>query len=213
MPCTQPHPLARLAVWPLGSALALALVGSATAAGPLADPTRPPTSVGAEGAPLGSAHRVNTATARALAAAAQADEPLPPLPTLQSVQVPVRGPAVALIDGRVVQPGDLLAGRRVVSIDSQGVVLQAERADRLALAGKGGKPARADGPAERIWLLGGSPKQAPGSVTASQAIYVPAVAASAALADGTQPGNPQRNAAGPRLPTAAPGPLSLAGKN
>ena len=192
----------------------LCLASPGTLAGPLADPTRPPSSIEAVGAPMGAAHRANPATARAIAAAAraaQAEEAPLPLPAVQSVQVPARGPAVALLDGRVVRVGDSLAGRTVIAIDSQGVVLRAERSDRPEKADKtdkAGKTTKAEAPLERIWLLGGSPKQPPGSVTAMQAAYVPAPSASAA-----QPGNASRTAAGTPPPNAAPGPLSLAGGN
>lgn len=192
----------------------LCLASPGTLAGPLADPTRPPSSIEAVGAPMGAAHRANPATARAIAAAARAaqvEEAPMPLPAVQSVQVPARGPAVALLDGRVVRVGDSLAGRTVIAIDSQGVVLRTERGDRAEKtdkADKAGKTTKAEAPLERIWLLGGSPKQPPGSVTAMQAAYVPAPSASAA-----QPGNASRTAAGTPPPNAAPGPLSLAGGN
>ncbi len=213
----RPHPTG------LATSLALALLGLSSpgaSAGGLTDPTRPPSSFDGAAAPTGAVHRSNPATTRAIAAAARATqaEALPaPLPAVQSVQVPARGPAVALLDGRVVRVGDSLAGRIVVAIDSQGVVLRAERgeraersdkADKAGKTEKAGKTNQAESPLERIWLLGGSFKQPPGSVTAMQATYVPAPQASAA-----QPGNVNRTAAGTPLPNAAPGPLSLAGGN
>ena len=204
----HPHP-ARHAI---GLALGLLCLSSpGTIAGPLADPTRPPSSIEAGSVPIGTAHRANPATARAIAAAARAaqvEEAPVPLPAVQSVQVPARGPAVALLDGRVVRVGDSLAGRTVIAIDSQGVVLRATRGHPADQPDRAGKSTKAEAPLERLWLLGGSPKQPPGSVTATQAAYVPAPQASAA-----QPGNANRTAAGTPLPNAAPGPLSLAGGN
>lgn len=202
----QPRTLATAARM-VGTLLCLACLG--TQAGPLADPTRPPSSFDAGMAPSGAVHRANPATARAIAAAARAaqvEAPPLPLPSVQSVQLPARGPAVALLDGRMVRVGDALAGRVVVSIDSQGVVLRATGSERSEKAPKAGQVAKAEAPLERIWLLGGAPKQPPGSVTAMQATYVPAVTASAVAPDAAN-----RTAAGTPLPTVAPGQLSLAG--
>ena len=165
-------------------------------AGPLADPTRPPTSMGSTAtgpAPPRNA-AANLAAAQAVARAVAAAEPAAALPLLQSVQVPVRGPAVAMVDGRLVKAGDTVDGRVVVSIDNQGLVL----------TGRTGH--------ERLWLLGGSPKQAAGSIETNRtASYVPAARA----ADTTDAANPAQRAdrsasIGPQA--AAPGPLSVAGR-
>ena len=187
------RPRSRPALAVLAAALtATGMVG----AGPLADPTRPPSSMGS--ATTGPAPQrnaaANLAAAQAVARAVAAAEPAAALPLLQSVQVPVRGPAVALVDGRLVKAGDTVDGRVVVSIDNQGLVL----------TGRTGH--------ERLWLLGGSPKQAAGSIESNRtASFVPAAPA----ADPTDAANPAQRADrsasnGPQA--AAPGPLSVAGR-
>jgi hypothetical protein len=132
-----------------------------------------------------------------------------PLPLLQSVHIPAPGPtqgqALALIDGQPVRAGDTVAGRLVLSIDHQGLVLR-------GVAGN-----------ERLWLLGGSPKQAAGSIlTTRSAHYVPApvegVTTTDAATDPETASRTERNARSPQasaLPArpATTGPLSLAGKN
>ncbi|MDH4392956.1 MAG: hypothetical protein QE285_16235 [Aquabacterium sp.] len=190
----------------------LAATGAAQA-GPLADPTRPPAALTAPGGPAAAAlpHRANLDTARAIAAAARAATPPPPpaaLPRLQSVQLPAQGKALALVEGRLVQVGDLLDGRAVLAIDSQGLLLQGPR-----------------GP-ERLWLLAGTPKQAVGSISHSQSARFQAAPGVGTAGDATagtsaaQPlaapaaSLPDRSQA-PTTPTttsAAPGPLSLAGR-
>ena len=179
-------------------------------AGPLADPTRPPSS-SMGGAATGPAPQrstsanpsanpsANLAAAQAVARAVAAAEPAPALPLLQSVQVPLRGPAVAMVDGRLVKAGDTVDGRVVVSIDNQGLVL----------TGRLGN--------QRLWLLGGSPKQAPGSIeTHRTASIVPAVragdAADADAADAARPAQRADRGANNGPQAATPGPLSVAGK-
>ena len=173
-------------------------------AGPLADPTRPPSS-SMGGAATGPAPQrstsanpsANLAAAQAVARAVAAAEPAPALPLLQSVQVPLRGPAVAMVDGRLVKAGDTVDGRVVVSIDNQGLVL----------TGRNG--------IERLWLLGGSPKQAPGSIeTHRTASFVPAVHAgdAADAADAARPAQRADRGANNGPQAATPGPLSVAGK-
>ena len=144
--------------------------GASLSAGPLADPTRPPANLASPGlsanaGPASPARAQADAAAQtaarqaAAAAAAAATPPLPPLAglVLQSVQSPARGPAVALINGQLVKIGDPVAGRLVLGIDAQGVVLQ----------GSAGQ--------ERLWLLGDSAKQAAGSILGSRsAQYTPA---------------------------------------
>lgn len=190
----------RHAFAPLSALAALGLAVHATA-GPLADPTRPPAALVAPGGLAAAAlpHRANLDTARAIAAAARAADATPPAPppTVQAVQLPANGIALALVDGRQVQVGDQLDGRAVLSIDAQGLLLKGPR-----------------GP-ERLWLLGGTPKQAAGSITHSQsARYQPAA----------EPGLPAEGQAArpaPRSPgaapassttSAAPDSLSLAGR-
>ena len=180
----------------------LLLVAAALAqAGPLADPTRPPP--GLAGVPMPGASR----TARGLAAggpvtaarAAAATAPARALPAevLQSVQLPVRGPAVAMVDGQLVKAGDKVGDRLVLSIDSQGLVL------------------RGDAGTERLWLLGpSSAKQAPGSITITRtASFVPALRTPDPAPTPDADPNPrtERSASPPALPTTA-GTLSLAGK-
>ena len=169
----------------------------AAGAGPLADPTRPPSAQG------GSVGGLRAATGSRPAAAPPAPmvvAPLP-LPLLQSVQIPAPGPtqgqALALIDGQPVRVGDTVAGRLVLGIDSQGLLLR-------GVAGQ-----------ERLWLLSGSPKQAAGSIlTTRSAHYVPAPVDGDNAAETETASSPERNArsAVPARP-ATTGPLSLAGKN
>ena len=174
--------------------------GASLSAGPLADPTRPPANLASPG-PAANAGPASPArspadaaaqtaarqAAAAAAAAAAATPPLPPLSgvVLQSVQSPARGPALALINGQLVKIGDPVAGRLIVGIDAQGVVLQ----------GTAGQ--------ERLWLLGDSTKQAAGSILSSRsAQYTPA------------PDKPEADATGQAQTRAErshpPGPLSLA---
>ena len=186
--------------------LAMSCGGASLSAGPLADPTRPPANLASAGpatntnaGPAGparsqadaaaqtAAHTAARQAAAAAAAAAAANPPLPPLAgmVLQSVQSPARGPAVALINGQLVKIGDPLAGRLVVAIDAQGVLLQGSA-----------------GP-ERLWLLGDSTKQAAGSILSSRsAQYTPAQDKPEADAPGEALSRAERS--------TTPGALSLA---
>jgi len=185
-------------------------------AGPLADPTRPPAALVAPGGLAAAAlpHRANLDTARAIAAAARAAEalqPPPPPAVVQGVQLRTGGSTSALVDGRTVKVGDALDGRTVLAIDAQGLLVKGPR-----------------GP-ERLWLLGGAPKQAAGSITDSQwARYqaVPAATGEGSTAGAEQPLNaapgnqpdrqtaPGAQARPPTTTSAAPAtaPVSLAGR-
>ncbi len=93
------------------------------AAGPLADPTRPPV---VTQAPAPAAPRVaGGPPVRGAAPMLAAPAPLrpPPRPHVQAVQVPRQGPASALVDGRLVHIGDSLGGGTVQSIDVEGITL------------------------------------------------------------------------------------------
>jgi hypothetical protein len=196
-------PTARRSSGTLSALAALGLAATALpgAAGPLADPTRPPTALMAPGGLAAATlpHRANLDTARAIAAAARAADATPPAPppTVQAVQLPANGSALALVDGRQVQVGDQLDGRAVLAIDAQGLLLKGPR-----------------GP-ERLLLLGGTPKQAAGSITHSQsARYLPA-ATPGLPADGqaaTPAARGPANAPASSTTSAAPGSLSLAGR-
>jgi len=190
------------AAWLLATWAACAAT-SAAQAGPLADPTRPPSSMGSAATGLAPQRNssanpaANLAAAQAVARAVAAAEPAPPLPLLQSVQVPVRGPAVAMLDGRLVKAGDTVDGQTVLSIDSQGLVL----------TGRSGH--------QRLWLLGGSPKQAAGSIETNRtASYVPALRApdAADVPDTARPAPRADRSAGNGPQAATPGPLSVAGR-
>lgn len=194
------RPLHALAV-PGLAALGLAATALAAQGGPLADPTRPPAALMAPGGLAAAAlpHRANLDTARAIAAAARAADAPPPAPppSVQAVQLPAHGTARALVDGRQVQVGDLLDGRVILAIDPQGLLVKGPR-----------------GP-ERLWLLGGTPKQAAGSITHSQSARFQPAPAPGLPAD-SQAATPAERGAG-AAPTssttsAAPAPLSLAGR-
>ena len=193
----------------LAPLLAAAAAAPVAQAGPLADPTRPPAALVAvqphgPGASAGAgpslAPRSAAASAPATAPAAApapatASVPQPVLQAvLQSVQVPVRGPAVALVDGRLVKAGDMVGKRTVLSIDSQSLVL------------------RGDSGTERLWLLAGNSKQAPGSiVTTHSASFVPAPQAP----DTAREPDARARAEGGSAVPLQPGPgaaLSLAGR-
>lgn len=193
----DPRPRALCAL-PL-EALTLVLLGcgaGALSAGPLADPTRPPSSLAAaaHGAtpvarPAGSdanPGRSNAALTATTALPAAAPAPLAGL-LLQSVQSPARGPALAMINGQLVKVGDAVAGRQVVSIDAQGVLLRGP-----------------DG-SERLPWLGDSPKQQAGSILTSQGTqFTP-------TPDGADPAAPRE--AMPRAErNSPPSALSLARK-
>lgn len=166
--------------------------GARATVAPLADPTRPP-NFALPGAAAASAAR---AAAPAGAKAATPDEPAAAPAVLQAVQVPVRGPATAVVDGRLVQAGDTVDGHIVLAIDNQGLVLHTPRGN------------------ERLWLLSGTPKQAPGSIQITRTVsYVPApTPAEPAPSSIASP----PDAARPNPSTAKAAPqrnLSLAGSN
>ena len=177
--------------------LALALAGAAQA-GPLADPTRPPAALLAPGglAAASLPHRANLDSARAIAAAARsAEPPAPATPAqVQAVQLPAHGAALALVDGKPVKVGDVVDGRTVLAIEAQGLLLKCPR-----------------GP-ERLWLLGGTPKQAAGSITGSQSARFQA--APATIHDGSAATQAERSTAtgNPANTSAMQTPLSLAGR-
>lgn len=159
----------KLAALLLGcSAIAWAGPPGATTGAALADPTRPPAALMTP-APLRGAATALPASAAATAATgtrglAVAVPAVLAASVLQSVQLPLRGPAVAMVDGRLVKTGDTVGTRTVLSIDSQGLVLRGN-----------------SGGTERLSLLAGSAKQAPGSITtASTASFVAAPALDAA---------------------------------
>ena len=179
----------RLTARAAGATLLLALLTlglpglgpGAVQAGPLADPTRPP-----------SAAAAAVAVDRTVPRPPRAAEPDEAAPVLQGVQLPAHGAAVAMIDGQLVKAGDSVGRRRVIAIDSQGVLLD-------------GRPG-----ALRLQLLGGSAKQPAGSALAARsARYVPA-AADAERAPG-RTDRADRPSLNPPSPTT-PGPLSVAGR-
>lgn len=177
----------------LALAAALASATAATA-GPLADPTRPPSAATPSSVlPVAGKSRQ----------AAPPPPVLPPplaLPQLQSVHMPAQGAALALVDGLPVRAGDTLAGRLVLAIDRQGLTLQ----------GRAGT--------ERLLLLAGSPKQAAGSIQDSRsAAYVPAAPNGGRLPEPDFSPRDARTAiaeqaSAVQIRPASTGPLSLAGK-
>lgn len=141
-----------LALSPIAAACAPAIAT-------LPDPTRPPGLASTAASPTriatapDSRGAVNVATA-----AATAPQPTP-LPQLQSLQVSRAGPVSAVLDGQLVRAGDRIGERSVVAIDAQGLLLR-----------HGGSHAT-----ERLQLLGGAVKQAPGSITITRhASFTPA---------------------------------------
>lgn len=182
----------------LAPLLAAAAAAPVAQAGPLADPTRPPAALVAvqlHGPGASTAGPSATLALRGAAASAPATAPAPAAASvLQSVQVPVRGPAVALVDGRLVKAGDMVGKRTVLSIDSQSLVL------------------RGDSGTERLWLLAGNSKQAPGSiVTTHSASFVPAPQVPDTAPEPDARARAESGSAGPLQP--GPGAaLSLAGR-
>ena len=173
--------------------------GGVGQAGPLADPTRPPNAqaaapAAAAGPRLGTGTGAAPATPVARNTAAAGPEPTPaalPAVLLQSLQAPARGPAVAMVNGQLVKAGDSVAGRLVVAIDSQGLLLRSPAGD------------------ERLWLLGSGgnngSKQAAGSIQGTRSTqYTPAPRAAEGSPDGDMPSRADR--------PATPGALSLAGR-
>lgn len=126
--------------------LASASAGAAGSGLVLADPTRPP----GMATPMTAAA---TATARAPAAAL---EPVLPAPQVQALKLPNQGAAMALVDGHWLGVGDQVRGRRVLAIDRDGLLLQGKATT------------------ERLLLLAGTAKQAPGSIVINRSTaYVP----------------------------------------
>lgn len=171
--------------------LGAGLAGGAQA-GPLADPTRPPSVAGnADAGPARARDGRLTAPPARPAAVAM------PLPVLQSVRVPATGPATAMIDGQSVRAGDTVGGRLVQAIDRQGITLA-------------GRPNP-----ERVLLLGGSTKQPPGSIVTTHATrYEPATADAADTpqrADRPGLATPTATTSPTTSPTM-PAPLSVAGR-
>ena len=157
----------------------------------LADPTRPPAALVAA-VPLRGAAAALPASATAATGTRSLASPAAvalPAHLLQSVQMPLRGPAVAMVDGRLVTTGDTVGTRTVLSIDSQGLVL------------------RGEGGTERLSLLGGSAKQAPGSITIN---HTPSFVAAPAL-DAAPLAQTERNPAGLAQPPNG-GTMSLVGR-
>ena len=185
----------KLAAMLLGcSASAWAGPPGTTPGAALADPTRPPAALMAPAPLRGAAtavpasHAATDATgARGLAATVPA---APVANVLQLVQLPLRGAAVAMVDGRLVKAGDTVGTRKVLSIDSQGLTLRGD-----------------SGATERLSLLAGSAKQAPGSITTASTVSF--VAAPALDADPLA--STERHPAGvPQPPTGST--LSLVGR-
>lgn len=171
-----------LALWLTGSSAACA----ADASPGLADPTRPSAR---PSAPPPAAGRP-AASAPVPAAA------LPPPLLLQSLQLPQRGLASALVDGRMVVVGDEIGGRRVLAIDPQGLLLQ----------GKAG--------AERLPLLAGSPKQPAGSIVVqrSASFFAPPKPEPGATTAAPTMQPPPSHAPGVDAEHPQPTPVSLAGR-
>ncbi len=124
--------------------------------GPLLDPTRPP---GAAPAAAATGNRPARTGSTKPDNATPNPEPSVALHSvlLQGIQTSSRHPPSAMVDGQLIKVGDSVAGRTVLAIDSQGLLLR--------------------GPAghERLWLLTDSPKQTAGSITTTRsAVYQPA---------------------------------------
>lgn len=172
------------------TALALAMVAWA---GPLADPTRPPTFAVPTSAPAPTGPRPAVAAPRA---------PVAPTPAavLQSVQVSARGPSSAMVDGQVVQVGDRVGDRLILAIDHDGLLLR-------AATGQG---------TERLTLLPGGTKQAAGSISTNRvAGYAPAASAAADAPHSADAASapPRDRPADDTATSPQPSPLSLAGRN
>lgn len=182
----------------LATVCLLCLSGAATAQGSLPDPTRPPSAV------LAATAAAAQPGGRALAEPA-APPPPPPLPVLQAVQLPARGAASALIDGRLVRVGDTVGERQTVSaIDAQGV----------SLRGAGGP--------QRLSLLSADGKQPPGSIVITRSTHFapepgarPAEAASPSAPGAALPRANPLPATAPENDTAASStpPVAVAGRN
>lgn len=169
---------------------------------PLADPTRPPgalatTSAGntpRSGRPLNARHD-NTKPDSSGTAPGPAGVALNSV-QLQAIQTSSGKPPVAMVDGQLVRLGDSVAGRTVLAIDSQGLLLRG-----------------AAGP-ERLWLLTDNPKQTAGSITTTRsAVYLPAVPGTDGPADANPQLRAERNASNnTNTPTGTAAALSLVGR-
>lgn len=167
-------------------------------ASPMADPTRPPGLASVAAGASGVARGIQGTTAPAAA------EPPPPA-VLQSVHLPDRGMATAVVDGRLVRIGDTVDGAIVSSIDAQGLVLRTARGEH------------------RKWLLGGPAKQAVGTLLLSRSThYLSAsepMSAASAPAGKAMVGTPETDRSGPlhATPTTAKAtpsrPNAMAGSN
>lgn len=126
----------------LVAALALS---SGAAAGPLADPTRPPAARQPAPASARPATALRPAAAVALPPAPSQPAPavVPPRLQVQSIQTGRQGSASALVEGSLVRVGDVLAGATVVAIDADGLTL------------------RSAGLTRRLWLLDSATRQSP----------------------------------------------------
>lgn len=199
------HPFGAVgSCWAVVLAGLLGLAGAAAAQADLPDPTRPPSAVLAAtaAAALPGGRPLGEPTTPA---------PPPALPVLQAVQLPARGLASALIDGRLVRVGDTVGERQTVSaIDAQGVNLR----------GPGGP--------QRLSLLSGDAKQPAGSILITRSTsFAPATGTHPA--DAPSPGSPAGPAsssgaltganpapgAAPETDTAASStaPVAVAGRN
>jgi hypothetical protein len=160
MPSRIPRTRFNNALWALCRALGLTgLAVTAGAAGPSADPLRPPNAMPP---PIAfTAARPGPAANATTEPSAEAE------PQVQAVHLPARGAATAMVDGQPVRVGDTLRQRKVLAIDHQGLVLQAPK-------GTTGKTT------ERLWLLGSPGKQAAGSTKAGKTWDVPRYVASGA---------------------------------
>lgn len=177
----------------------LTVLAAVTAsAGPLSDPTRPP--AGMMGSPPPSHGGAGQASAVRPLAAAPANAPAlvaavvepPELPTVQLIRVPQAGAASALVDGRLVQVGDLLDAAVVVAIDANGLLLR----------GQAGT--------QRLWLLDAVMRPEASSET-RLAHHSKQPGRTAMTASGL-PRNAHPTAAQAVPAAATPAPITLAGK-
>ena len=106
---------------------------------------------------------------------------------LQALHLPEQGPATALVDGRILRPGDRLGDRVVVTIDRLGLVL------------------RSGAVTERVPLLTGPAKQAVGSVVEMRSAQIMPTAPNGSAAM-------PLSAAVQTAPVAPTGALTLAGR-
>ncbi|MDT7836883.1 hypothetical protein [Aquabacterium sp. OR-4] len=138
----------------LSAIIGAAVVVAAQPSPLLSDPTRPPAAVAAAAAAAvaGPAASGRVQPAGAGLAVARSDAAAPAL-RLQSLRMPAKGPASALIDGREVKLGDAVGERVVAAIDADGVLLRGSAARAGDTSGD-----------RRLRLLGGDEKQPPGTI-------------------------------------------------